>query len=248
MSRGRSEKRDKAFRMWEKSGRTMPLVEIAKKLEVTDSLIRKWKHEDAWEARPSRNRGGQPGNKNAEGNKGGGAPPGNKNGWKHGMYESMWMSEIAAEHKMKLMTMETDPRQILVNEVSLLEYREYRLMRYSREIEQGWDSTITQSKKERFKKVVEDFGDTPSFDANGFLEVELKLEHEMIEVETVTKTPQMLERLLAIEGQLSNVQGRKLKCIALLDQFDRNELTTAELQLKVERMQLEVNKLRTEAW
>ncbi|MNI92359.1 hypothetical protein D3C73_1501390 [compost metagenome] len=88
----------------------------------------------------------------------------------------------------------------------------------------------------------------PTFDDEGFLQIEKKVGHEMIEVETVTKTPQMLERLLAIEGQLSNVQGRKLKCIALLDQFDRNELTTAELQLKVERMQLEVNKLRTEAW
>lgn len=248
MSRGRSEKRDKAFRMWERSGRTLPLVEIAKKLDVAASLVRKWKHEDAWEAKPSRKRGGQPGNKNAEGNKGGGAPPGNKNGWKHGMYESMWMSEIAAEHKIKFMMMETDPRQILVNEVSLLEYREYRLMRYSREIEQGWDSTIVQSKKQRFETLIKDIGDVPTFDEEGFLQTEKKVGHEMIEVETVTKTPQMLERLLAIEGQLSNVQGRKLKCIALLDQFERNELTTEELRLKVERMQLEVNKIRSEAW
>lgn len=248
MSRGRSEKRDAAFRLWEKSDRTLPLVEIAKRLGISASLVRKWKHEDAWEARPRRKRGGQPGNTNAVGNKGGGAPPGNKNGWKHGMYESMWMSEIAAEHKLRLMHMEKDPRKILINEISLLEYREFRLMRYINMIEEGWDASSHQSKKERFKKTVEDIGDVPTFDEEGFIQVELKVEHEMIETETVTKTPLMLERLLAIESQISNVQGRKLKCISLLDQFDRNELTVEELRLKVERMQLEVNKLKSEAW
>ncbi|MDU4696407.1 MAG: phage terminase small subunit [Paenibacillus sp.] len=247
MSRRRSELRDQAYLMWEKSDRRMLLVEIARKLNLAPSLIRKWKHEDAWEARPRRKRGGQPGNKNAVGNKGGGAPPGNKNGWKNGMYESMWMSQIAIEHKLKLMKTETNPRQILVNEIFLLEYREFKLMGYIKQIEEGWDASSVSSKMERFKKTVEDMGDTPAF-VDGFLQVELKVDYEMIETETITKTPQKLERLLAIENALSTVQGRKLRCIALLDQFDRNELTDEELRLKVERMQLEVNKLRAEAW
>lgn len=248
MSRQRSENRDKAFRMWERSGRTLTPTQIAKRLGISSSLVRKWKHLDAWEARPSRKRGGQPGNKNAVGNSGGGAPPGNKNAWKNGNYESMWLSEIAAEHKLRLMNMETDPRQILVNEITLLEYREFRMMRYINMIEQGWDASSVTSKSERFKKIVEGIGDVPTFDDEGNLQTDRRVEYSMIETERTTKTSQKLERILAIENALSTIQGRKTKCIALLDQFDRNELTTEELQVRIQRMQLEVNKLKAEAW
>lgn len=164
------------------------------------------------------------------------------------MYESMWMSEVAVEHKLKLMKMETDPREILLNEIRLLEFREFKMMGYINKIEAGWDAHATVSKKEPIKKVVEDMGDVPAFDEEGYLQIERKAEYEMFEMELVTKTPQVLERLLAIENALSTVQGRKLRCITLLDQFDRNELTVEELKLRISRMQLEVNKLRSEAW
>ncbi|AIQ17057.1 hypothetical protein H70357_10595 [Paenibacillus sp. FSL H7-0357] len=249
MSRGRSENRDKAFRMWEKSGRTLPLVEIAKRLGIASSLVRKWKHEDAWEARPSRKRGGQPGNTNAVGNKGGAAPPGNSNAWKNGNYESMWMSQIAAEHKLQLMKMETDPREILLNEVRLLEFREYMLMKNMKDIEAGEDRLSIERKYQFYEEDDVEAGgaemlrfvnDVPEFQP-------VKVVKKQI-VEEKTKEPQKMERILQIHGALTAVQGRKLRCIALLDQFDRNELTTDELRLKVERMQLEVNKLRSEAW
>ncbi|WP_162939073.1 phage terminase small subunit [Paenibacillus lautus] len=249
MSRGRSEKRDKAFSLWEKSNRTMPLVDIAKRLEVSASLVRKWKHEDAWEARPRRKRGGQPGNTNAVGNKGGGAPPGNKNGWKHGMYESMWMSQIAAEHKLKLMQMETDPRQILVNEIALLEYREFMLMKNMNEIEAGHDR-LSIERRYHFNEVDDpeaEGAETLHF-VDGVPQFKpVKTVQKQI-VEEKTKEPQKLERMLQIHSALTAVQGRKMRCVTMLDQFDRNELTTEELQLKVERMQLEVNKLKSEAW
>lgn len=58
----------------------MPLIEVADKVGVSPSQIRKWKFEDNWDEEPDkRSRGGQPGNKNAVGNNGG-APLGNKNG------------------------------------------------------------------------------------------------------------------------------------------------------------------------
>lgn len=43
-------------------------------------------------------RGGQPGNKNAIGNRGGGAPLGNKNAWRHGVYER-WPPIYPSEKK-----------------------------------------------------------------------------------------------------------------------------------------------------
>lgn len=210
--------------MWERSGRTLKPVEIAKRLGISNVQVRKWKHEDAWEARPRRKRGGQLGNQNAAGNKGGGAPPENKNAWKTGAYASMWLSQVAAEHRLKLMQMETDPRKNLLNEISLLEYREFKMMELINKIEQGWDGKQTEETY-----------------------VTEKDEQEVL-TERKVKKPLMLERLLSIENALSTIQGRKLKCIALLDQFDRNELTTEELRVRIQRMQLEVNKLKTEAW
>lgn len=248
VSRRRSELREKAFSLWERSDRTLKPSEIAKRLGISAGLVRKWKHLDAWEARPRRKRGGQPGNQNAVGNKGG-APPGNKNAWKNGHYESMWMSLAAAEHKLKLMKMETDPREILLNEIRLLEYREYLMMKNMKDIEEGKDP---YSIRRRYEVVEEE---DPAADGAATLEfvdgrpvfrpvsiAKKKLVGEM------TEQPTKLERILKIHEGLTQVQARKIRCIQLLDQFDRNELTTEELKVRIEKMQLERDKLRAEVW
>jgi uncharacterized protein YjcR len=60
------------MKLWIESGRSMPLTEVAEHFNVSSSMIRKWKFEDNWDEEPDkRPRGGQPGNKNAVGNKGG---------------------------------------------------------------------------------------------------------------------------------------------------------------------------------
>ncbi|MED1800314.1 phage terminase small subunit [Brevibacillus porteri] len=98
MARERSPNRDKAFELWQESSGEMPLKEIAQKLGVSDSQVRKWKNQDKWDENLKGNvtngksnvtneskgnvttRGGAPrGNKNALGNRGGhGAPKGNR--------------------------------------------------------------------------------------------------------------------------------------------------------------------------
>ncbi len=97
MAKARSPNRDKAFEIWKKSNGKIPLKEIAEQLDVSDSLIRKWKNIDKWDDEfngnvtipnsnvtnelngnvTKRKPGGQPGNGNAKGH---GAPLGNKNG------------------------------------------------------------------------------------------------------------------------------------------------------------------------
>lgn len=91
MARERSPNRQKAFDLWKDSQGTLPLKDIASALGVSDSQVRKWKNQDAWELAGKSNvtngkgnvtnkhPGGQIGNKNAVGNRGGpGAPKGNK--------------------------------------------------------------------------------------------------------------------------------------------------------------------------
>lgn len=244
MSRPRSENRNKAYNLWERSGRTLQPSHIAKRLGVSAGLVRKWKHVDAWEARPMRKRGGQPGNQNALGNKGG-APIGNNNGWKNGNYSGMWVSEVSAEDRLMLMKAEIDPRSILVNEIVLLEYREMRMMRYIKLIESDWDEAAVEDKH----LLTSDKGGNLSDQIDGeIIDISEPTTERLKLVERKIKKGPKLERLLAIEGQLSNVQSRRMRCVMLLDQFDRNELTDEELRLRIERMQLEVNKIKSEAW
>lgn len=49
MARARSPNRDKAYKMWKDSSGEMKLKDIADKLGVSASQIRKWKNEDEWE-------------------------------------------------------------------------------------------------------------------------------------------------------------------------------------------------------
>lgn len=70
------------------------LIEIASQLGVPEGTVRSWKNRYKWDcnvAKEKRNvakakKGGQPGNKNAVGGKGGTAPKQNKNAEKHGFF------------------------------------------------------------------------------------------------------------------------------------------------------------------
>lgn len=55
----RSEARDKAFAIWKASKGIMPLVGIAELLDVPAVRVRKWKHEDDWEAKIGKRPGGR---------------------------------------------------------------------------------------------------------------------------------------------------------------------------------------------
>ncbi|WP_262119272.1 phage terminase small subunit [Bacillus subtilis] len=83
MPRPRDPRRDRAFRLWEESGGSKKLKDIAEQLGIPSSTIRKWKANDKWEEKIKGSallrRGAPKGNKNAIGNKGGRAPLGNKN-------------------------------------------------------------------------------------------------------------------------------------------------------------------------
>lgn len=102
VARPRSPNRDKAFQLWENSGRKRKLKDIAEKLGVSEEQVRKWKNQDKWDkvtlpktkSNVTNHKGGQPGNQNAVGNKGGAAPPGNKNAVKHGAYETIYLEAL----------------------------------------------------------------------------------------------------------------------------------------------------------
>ena len=107
VARPRSPNRDKAFQLWENSGRKRKLKDIAEKLGVSEEQVRKWKNQDKWDkvtlpktkSNVTNHKGGQPGNQNALGNRGGAAPPGNKNAVTHGAYETIYLNALPEEER-----------------------------------------------------------------------------------------------------------------------------------------------------
>lgn len=104
LARARNPNRDKAFEIYKQSDGNIGLVEIASQLGLSAGTVRGWKSKDKWEQKLSgtlqknteRSKGGQPGNKNSIGNKGGAAPAGNSNAEKHGFF-AKWLPEETME-------------------------------------------------------------------------------------------------------------------------------------------------------
>lgn len=132
--------RDDAYRDW-KDG--MKYREIAEKYGVSENTVRSWsarywKNQDSKSVATKKSktlqsvaknvatkkRGGQPGNTNAEGNKGG-APSGNQNSVKHGFYVQALSEEEQALLAGRKVALEDE----LKDELDLLGIRELRMMR-----------------------------------------------------------------------------------------------------------------------
>lgn len=92
MPRSRNPNRDKAFEIYKNHKGNITNREIANLLNEDEKVIAVWKSRDKWnvvqqssKCCTTRKRGGQVGNKNAEGH-GGTGPPENKNAEKHGFF------------------------------------------------------------------------------------------------------------------------------------------------------------------
>lgn len=97
MARAPDERVEKAKLLYDKG---LKLIEIANKLNIPEGTVRSWKNRYQWDcnvAKEKRNvakrKGGQPGNKNAVGNIGGGAPKQNKNAEKYGFFSKYLPAE-----------------------------------------------------------------------------------------------------------------------------------------------------------
>lgn len=113
------------------------LIEISELMKIPEGTIRSWKNRYKWNdatlQKPKRNvakkRGGQPGNRNAEGNKGGSAPKRNKNAVKTGEFETLFFDTLDQEEKRLLELVQPDKEQLLLQEIQLLTVRERRMLK-----------------------------------------------------------------------------------------------------------------------
>ena len=124
----------------------MKLVEIASQLELPEGTVRRWKSTHNWDnersdkksERSEKKKGGQPGNRNAEGH-GGTGPPRNHNAEKHGLFRK-WLPE---ETFSIIQEMPKDPLDVLWDQIQIA-YAAIIRAQHIMYVRDREDSTTTQ--------------------------------------------------------------------------------------------------------
>jgi uncharacterized protein YjcR len=232
LPRARSPNRDKAYELWKKSKKTRLFKDIAAELGVSASQVRKWKSEDNWDkgmlpnkkGTVTNRRGGQPGNKNAVGNRGGhGAPERNTYAEKHGAYSKIYFDTLDEEERELLESVELDEEQILLRQLQ--------------------DLTIKARKLKRRIKAAEEERGGLSLDG-------VVRERTPTGEKTTTITTSVFDRIIKLEAELDRTQGRITKVTDTLIKYrdEQERLSMEHEKLDISRQELERKKEADEDW
>ena len=239
MPRERSPKRDKAYELWIKSQGRRELKDIAEELDVSPSQVRKWKNLDEWDTKTQkvmlpngkgnitkRKPGGQPGNKNAVGNKGG-PPLGSQNHFRHGAYERI-MLDLLPEDEAEVFEDDETGSHVemeLRRTLAALNVKEIRLMKHIADI--------------KTKAINDQIMD-------GVSKTNTKGTIPGTKTESVTQNTTSVHYALdKLETELDRVHGRKIK---LLSQLESMRVQRERLELERKRLEGETqqNKMARE--
>lgn len=209
----------------------MKLVEIAKKLDVPEGTVRRWKSTQKWdgERKPkksersekkkanARNRGAPKGNKNAVGNRGGPLKPGDKIAEKHGAYSAVYWDVLDDTEKQMIDDIPDDEETLLLNQIQLFSVRERRIMmainKYREQKESVIISGCVRNEEKRMFATPEDKEEYAIRIAEK-VEKKERLPGERYSITTQTENKDnMIARL---EKELSTVQSKKTKAIESL--------------------------------
>ena len=227
MSRSRSPNRDKAFQMWLESGKKRQLKNIAAELQVSEEQIRKWKSLDKWDkvTLPNRkgnvtkrNRGAQPGNRNAVGH-GGIGPPGNKNAITTGEFEYLLFDCLNDEEKSLAYSVPEDKQRLLMQEIQLLTVREHRMLKRIEAIKGTEEKLPSGETIEGMTLISRKYG------------IEKDKETDLKEYQG------KLGQIQNIEEALTRVQARKQRAIEALHKFGVDK---AQLQIETKKLEIAV--------
>lgn len=262
MPRERSPDRDKAKKIWLGSNGKMKLKGLAAELGLGETLIRKWKSQDKWDAslignvtneakgNVTKRIGAPKGNKNAVGNKGGaprgsknalgnrggtGGPVGNKKAVATGEFESIWMDALEEDEQELVLQVETDPIRQVNESILLLSIRERRIMKRIQNLRNALSDKQRKVLQERITvKDVQTIHDEKTGLTKSVVVPIDKLVTTKIEESDI----RVIDDLLRLEEALTRVQDKKLKAIDL-----KNRFVDAERDLRIQKLQAEVNTL-----
>ena len=210
----------------------LKLIDIASQLGIPEGTVRSWKNRHNWDcnvAKEKRNvakrKGGQPGNKNAEGH-GGTGPPQNKNAVKTGEFETLFFDTLNPEEKQLASLIQPDKEQLLLQEIRLLTVREHRMLKRIESLRQLEEQEPAAGSDEE---------NIPP----GMSVTEYSSGIEKGKPTELKKYEGILGQIQAIEDALTRVQARQQKAIEILHKFGYDD---ARLELETMRFEFELLK------
>lgn len=229
MARAPDQRVEQAKTLYDKG---LKLIDIASQLGIPEGTVRSWKNRYNWDcnvAKEKRNvakrKGGQPGNKNAEGH-GGTGPPRNKNAVKTGEFETLFFDTLNPEEKQLAAMVQPDKEQLLLQEIKLLTVREHRMLKRIESLR----------RLEEQKPAAESDGENIP---PGMSVTECSSGIEKGKSTELRKYEGILGQIQAIEDALTRVQARQQKAIETLHKFGYDD---ARLELETMRFEFELLK------
>jgi uncharacterized protein YjcR len=232
LARAPDQRVDEARKLFE-SG--LKLIEISEKLGVPEGTVRSWKNRYKWnnatlqkkKRNVARKRGGQPGNKNAEGH-GGTGPPGNKNAVKTGEFEALFFDSLDPEEKELIQAVQPNKEQLLLQEIQLLTVRERRMLKRI-------ESLKLLERTSALEENEEELGKAPA----GMSVTKYKSGVEKGKPTILKEYEGILGQIQSIEDALTRVQARRQRAIETLHKFgyDDAKLELASMQLEFAMLQ-----------
>ncbi|MCY8969624.1 phage terminase small subunit [Bacillus atrophaeus] len=207
----------------------MKYKELAEKYGVSVNTIKSWKQRHGWERKKGApieksvhtKKGGQPGNKNALGNKGGAAPARNQNASTHGFF-----SKYLPEETLSIMEeiQERSPADMIWDQIQIQYAAIIRAQRIM--FVQDKDDLAKELKKAKYVYHQDE-------DEDGNLTYEKTIAEEELEIQFAWDR----------HATLLNAQSRAMgELRSLIKQFDDLAHSEDERRLKLEQMRLNIEK------
>ena len=238
MARAPDRRVEQAMELYAKG---LKLIEIAATLKVPEGTVRSWKNRYDWDAtlhKKKRNvakkKGGQPGNKNAEGH-GGTGPPGNKNAVKTGEFEALFFDCLDPDEQQLIKKVQPNKEQLLLQEIQLLTVRERRMLKRIEMLK-----NIEQSPADENAEPEEQV--PAGMSVTGYRSgIEKGKPTVLKEYEGI------LGQIQSIEDALTRVHARRQRAIEVLHKFgyDDARLELATMQLEFEMSKQDVQQEET---
>lgn len=228
MARARSPCSIEAEKLYQKG---MKLVDIAKKIGVPDSTVRRWKSTQKWDgnkneqgkkketersdkkkANARKPKGAPRGNKNAAGHAPS-TPKRNKNAETHGSYSKVYWDTLDDEELGMIESMGDSEEEHLLMQLQMFSIRERRLMqriKHYRELEvENHGLSVKAASKTKKVEDVTDF-DGESVGAG---------KYKKVTETSVTHTEAVMSSIMTLEAELTKVQRAKTKAIEALSRL-----------------------------
>lgn len=236
MPRAPSEKAKEAEKLYRKG---IPLVDIAKKLDVSAGTVRSWKNRYGWDDKAKKNSrnvatksnvksnadatlqkkksGAPPGNQNAKGGRGNPSP---KKPIKHGVYAQPFMDALGEDEQELVDSMSDDAELLLIGEIQLASIRERRILQAINKLrEQKGDVVVADVTRSEEKRSFRDEEEEAEYNRRQKAKVDagelLPGKSYNIQTHTINKDV----TLARWEQELSSVQSKKTKAIEALYKY-----------------------------